>query len=67
MAKVNIDVMVNKGQRFYRTLRYEYNPLFKVNKEDLVKWVLQKCPLLKYEKGVEIIVYDHAEVRHSRV
>jgi len=58
MEKIKIDVMTNKGTRFYRTLRYEYNPLFKIKYEELLKWVQKKCPLLKYEKGIQLIIYD---------
>ena len=28
--KVNIDIMTNNGDRFYRTVRYEHNPLFRI-------------------------------------
>ena len=29
MKKINVDVMIHKGQKFYCTLVYLYNPLFK--------------------------------------
>ena len=39
------DVMLNG--RFIRTLAFEYCPLFPINYEELLKFVLKKCPTLK--------------------
>ena len=40
--KIYLDIMV--GGRFYRQIPYEYSPLFKIDFEDLIKYVLEKCP-----------------------
>ena len=45
MNKIYLDIMV-KG-RFYRQIPYEFSPLFKIDYEDMLNFVLRKCPSLK--------------------
>ena len=52
MKKLLIDVMIMGGGKFYRQLEYTYNPLFKINPEDVVKFIMEKCPTLKYRNDV---------------
>ena len=40
-----VDIMFN--DRFVCTLKYMYNPLFVIRKEELLKFVLDKRPSLK--------------------
>ena len=54
--KVNIDVMTNNGDRFYRTVRYDYNPLFRMDMKEVEDYVYRKCPTLKGEKGVVLVI-----------
>ena len=56
MAKLDIDIMTEGGRRFYRTVRYEYNPLFKIDLEDIKRFVHSRCPTLKYEKDVVLMI-----------
>ena len=43
-----LDIMV--GDRFYRQIRYEYSPLFAIDYDDLIDYVLKKIPSLAKEK-----------------
>ena len=56
MKKLKIDVMLKKGTRFYKTLVYTYNPLFKVTFEDIAKFAVNELPSLKNRKDVELVV-----------
>lgn len=56
MKKMIIDVMLMGGGKFYCQLTYVYNPLFKLNLEDVVKFAYEKCPSLKYKKDVVLIM-----------
>ena len=58
MSKINIDVMTHGGMKFYDSLRYEYNPLFKLDMEKISTWVLKHRPLLKYEKDI-VLFFDY--------
>ena len=57
MATLILDIMTGGGKKFYRTLRYSFNPLLKINPKAVEEYVFQHCPLLKYERGV-MIIYD---------
>ena len=57
MKKLKIDVMLMGGARFYKTLVYTYNPLFKVTFEDIAKFAVNELPSLKNRKDVELVVY----------
>lgn len=49
MSKViyaDIDVMVNNGHTFYKTLHYPYCPLFKLSIEEIWQWITDKLPSL---------------------
>lgn len=45
MKKLVFDVML--GERFVRTFRYEYCPLFPIDSDDLCVFVEKKMPTLK--------------------
>lgn len=57
MATLILDIMTGGGKKFYRTLKYKFNPLLKINPKAVEEYVFQHCPLLKYERGV-MIIYD---------
>ena len=54
--KMVIDVMVMGGMKFYCQLTYRYNPLFKINVDDVARFVMEKRPTLKYQKGVVLFM-----------
>ena len=56
MKKLNIDIMTQGGTRFYATMKYEYNPLFKLDFDDVAASVYKKFPTLKYRNDVELII-----------
>ncbi len=67
MITENIDVMVDNGTQFYCSLQYEHCKLFKFNKLEVVNFVLQKRPTLKFRSiqiflGQDIIIVDHGVV-----
>lgn len=66
MDKLNIDVMTMGGAKFYCSMEYPYNPMYKVELEDILRYVYEKRPLLKYEKDVKIFV-DKAENKVQKV
>jgi len=52
MKKLYIDVMVQGGAKFYCSLIYMYNPLFKIDLDDVAT--------LKYQKDV-VLVFDNKQ------
>lgn len=50
LEKLPLDIMVEGGAKFYCTLVFLYNPLFRLTAKDLEDFVLQKCPSLKHRK-----------------
>lgn len=56
MEKIIIDVMTMGGGKFYCQLIYSYNPLFKIDLADVKRFALKKCPTLKYQKGVVLVI-----------
>lgn len=58
MKKLYIDVMILGGAKFYCSLIYTYNPLFKINLDDVERFVNEKRPTLKYEKDVVLVLDD---------
>lgn len=56
MRKLFIDVMVQGGVKFYCSLIYDYNPLFKLDIKDIEEYVYKKRPTLKYRKDVVLII-----------
>lgn len=56
METLNIDVMILGGVKFYCTLKFTYNPLFKVSPQDLMDFVLSKRPTLRYEE-IQLFIY----------
>lgn len=60
MKKLYIDVMVQGGAKFYCSLIYMYNPLFKIDLDDVARFVNEKRPTLKYQKDV-VLVFDNKQ------
>lgn len=58
MSKIDVDVMTNGGVKFFATLKYEYNPLFKLDMAEIFTWVLERRPILKYERDIWLF-FDH--------
>ena len=58
MKTLHIDVMILGVAKFYCTLAYQYNPLFKLSLADIGRFVYEKRPTLKYRKDVMIIIDD---------
>ena len=59
MKEIVIDVMVMGGGKFYRQLKYSYNPLFKIDLADVERFILEKCPTLKYQKDVVLVMDEN--------
>lgn len=57
MKTLKIDVMLNGGGRFYKTLRYQYCPLFRFDYDAMLDWVLEQLPSLR-NKNDYILVFD---------
>lgn len=58
MKKLKIDVMImGGGARFYKTLVYQYNPLFKIDPVQVLAWVVEQLPSLKNRKDIELFLY----------
>lgn len=49
--------MIMGGARFYKTLVYQYNPLFKIDPVQVVEWVYDKLPSLERREDVKLIFY----------
>lgn len=48
--------MTMGGAKFYCSLIYMYNPMFKINLEDVERFVNEKRPTVKYQKDVVLIL-----------
>ena len=48
MKTMYLDIMI--GERFYRQISYEYSPLFAIDYQDLIDYVMKKLPSLAKEK-----------------
>lgn len=57
METLKIDVMKDGGGRFYKTLRYPHNPLFKVNLVQMTAWVFEQLPSIRNRKDIKLILY----------
>ena len=53
---LSIDVMIHGGDKFYCTLLYPFSGLFKLELEDVFKFVYDKRPTLKYRKDVVLVI-----------
>lgn len=49
--------MIQGGAKFYKTLIYFHNPLFKLNVVDVHDFVISKLPSLKQRNDVELVMY----------
>ena len=45
------------GGRFYKTLHYPFNPLFKIDPVQVVAWVAEQLPSTRGRKDIKIIIY----------
>jgi len=57
METLKIDVMKDGGGRFYKTLHYPYNPLFKIDPVQVVAWVAEQLPSIRNRKDIKLILY----------
>lgn len=48
MKTIFLDILVDN--KFYRQLKYEYCPLWRINLNDVEAFILSKLPWLKREK-----------------
>ena len=48
--------MILGGAKFYCTLVYTFNPLFKLDLNDVARFVNEKRPTLKYRKDVVLML-----------
>lgn len=55
MTKKNISIDVMVGGVCLCTLQYPYNPLFKLDLNDVADFVYRKCPTLR-DKNCRVIV-----------
>lgn len=53
---INIDVMKDRGSRFYKTLHYPYPP-FKADPVQITAWVFEQLPSIRNRKDIELILY----------
>lgn len=44
------------GAKFYCTLKYEYNPLFKIDLEDVIRFVFERLPSPKDRDDVQLVI-----------
>lgn len=58
MHKIKVDVMIDGGTRFYRTIIYHHCPLFKLRVKDIEDYVFSKLPTLRYRNDVQLVVYN---------
>jgi hypothetical protein len=56
MMNLSIDVMTMGGTKFYRSLQYPFNPLFQFDMKQVKSWIMDRLPLLKYEKNIVLFV-----------
>lgn len=59
MKRLYIDVMILGGAKFYCSLVYTYNPLFKLDLDDVERFVLDKRPTLKYRNDVILMIDEN--------
>lgn len=53
-----VDVMLSGGAKFYKTLVYRYNPVFKLNINDVIEWAYKQLPSLTNRKDVQFVFYN---------
>lgn len=56
---IQFDVMAS--ERYVCTLRYPYEPLFKVDFSDMLKFALEKRPTLRNKKGIELWIDENPQ------
>ncbi len=49
-------MMTNNGRTFYHTVDYPHCELYKIDLEDVIKYVMEKLPTMKYRKDVVLIM-----------
>lgn len=63
MKKLSIDIMTMGGAKFYRSLQYSFNPMFLFDIQEVYAWIMERCPLLKYEKKIVLFIDFPPELR----
>ena len=58
-GKILVDVMLSGGAKFYKTLVYRYNPVFKLNINDVIEWAYKQLPSLTNRKDVQFVFYTN--------
>ncbi len=58
---MKIDVMANNGRTFYHTIEYPHCELYRIDVEDVIKYVIQKLPTVKYRKDVILVMDNDSE------
>lgn len=66
MEILKIDVMKDGGGRFYKTLHYPFNPLFKVDPVQVVVWVAEQLPSIRNRKDIKLIFYGYGKTDKER-
>ena len=63
MKRLSIDIMTMGGVKFYRSLQYLFNPLLLLDLKKVYAWIMERCPLLKYEKNIVLFIDFPPELR----
>lgn len=66
MEILKIDVMKDGGGRFYKTLHYPFNPLFKIDPVQVVAWVAEQLPSIRNRKDIKLIFYGYGKTDKER-
>ena len=53
--------MKDGGGRFYKTLHYPFNPLFKIDPVQVVAWVAEQLPSIRGRKDIKLIFYGYGK------
>ena len=63
---LKIDVMKDGGGRFYKTLHYPFNPLFKIDPVQVVAWVAEQLPSIRGKKDIKLIFYGYGKEKGNK-
>lgn len=65
MDVLNIDVMTGNGKYFYKSLKYNYNSLFKFDLESMMSWLYESLPSLKTRKDIKLYLEFPTGEKHE--
>ena len=54
MNVVDIDIMTDNGNHFYKSVQYNYSSLFKFDLKSMMSWLYDSLPSLKTKKDVKL-------------